>query len=68
MMLELRPACLGWARGEGSRSGRVSAMPDALQFFILTVAAWLNREQQAALEYLKRENEYLVARHINPAG
>ena len=35
-------------------------MPDALQFLTLPVAAWLNREPQAALEYLKRENEYLL--------
>ena len=35
-------------------------MPDALQFLILTVAARLNRDQQAAPEYLKRENEYLL--------
>jgi hypothetical protein len=37
-------------------------MPGALQFLILTVAAWLNREQQAAIDYVKRENEYLLER------
>ena len=34
-------------------------MPHALQFFVLTMAGWLNRHQEDLIEYLREENRVL---------
>jgi len=33
--------------------------PYLLQFLLMTIAGWLNRKQQDAIEYLKEENRVL---------
>ena len=35
------------------------SMPLPTNFLMVVFAGWLNREQQAAIEYLKAENEIL---------
>jgi len=34
-------------------------MSQALQFFILTTAGWLNRQQEDVIDYLREENRVL---------
>ncbi len=34
-------------------------MPDALQFLVLTMAGWLNRQQEDLIDYLREENRVL---------
>ena len=34
-------------------------MPDALHFLLLTFAGWVNRRQEAMIDYLREENRVL---------
>ena len=34
-------------------------MPDALHFLLLTFAGWVNRHQEAVIDYLQEENRVL---------
>ncbi len=38
-------------------------MSHALQFLILVMAGWVNRQQQEAIEYLRTENQILKESH-----
>ncbi|MEO8428001.1 MAG: hypothetical protein ABI651_12900, partial [Verrucomicrobiota bacterium] len=40
--------------------GSLSAMNAHLQFLLLIFAAWVNRQQQAVIEYLQEENRILL--------
>lgn len=42
-------------------------MSQALQFLILAMAGWLNRQQEDAIEYLREENRVTRARVRSPA-
>ena len=50
----------------GRRSGTLFAvdpLPPPLAFFILLFAGWVNRQQQAVIDYLLEENRVLRAAH-----
>ena len=50
----------------GSASGTLAAMdsvPPPLAFFCLLFSGWVNRQQQAVIEYLLEENRVLRAVH-----
>ena len=50
----------------GERFGHASAMdpvPPPLAFFCLLFAGWVNRQQQAVIDYLLEENRVLRAAH-----
>ena len=36
------------------------ALTTQLQFFLVAVAGWMNRHQQAVIEYLQEENRILL--------
>jgi len=38
------------------------------QFFVGTLAGWINEHQQAAIEYLREENRVWIERHSFPAA
>jgi putative transposase len=44
-------------------AGAMDALPPPLAFVILLVAGWVNREQQAVIEYLLEKNRVLRAAH-----
>jgi hypothetical protein len=51
---------------KGSASGTLSAMdplPLPLAFFCLLFSGWVNRQQQAVIDYLLEENRVLRAAH-----
>jgi len=41
----------------------MDSLPPPLAFVVLLVAGWVNRQQQAVIEYLLEENRVLRAAH-----
>jgi hypothetical protein len=46
----------------------MDALPPPLAFFLLLLSGWVNRQQQAVIDYLLEENGILRARSAVAAG
>jgi hypothetical protein len=57
-----RPSCTEIGSSTGNRCRRTSVTPllKPWQFMLLTLAGWINRGQQDAIEYLRAENQVLA--------
>ena len=51
-------------REEGKRMDMRTSLP--IHFLVVVFAGWLNRQQQAVIEYLKTENEILKSQLKEP--